>query len=339
MIMGSITNVPTSIRTGGVRRMIITAGGNIGIGTNSPSTKLEIAGASALIAATNITTAGSSYIRFQNTTDVTTAYFGLDGNGLVGADNGSTLVGSSANKHIIIAPALTERVRITSAGNVGIGTSSPIGLLEVRGLNRCIFNDGTLQVNSSNSTGIDLGGSLSFGGAYQSTTVTEWAQISGRKETATSGEYGGYLDFATRPHLGLNCSRIRITSIGNVGINTTTPGSYKLNVNGAFYAAGSSCEYKTQICQYNTDSCMFMKLNPVTYQYKDEYTHLGKELKSGTQIGLIAEDVAQVYPELAILKEEEDDKVVRNVDYEKLSIILLSELQKLRAEVDELKSK
>jgi len=84
---------------------------------------------------------------------------------------------------------------------------------------------------------------------------------------------------------------------------------------------------------------MFMKLTPVTYQYKDEYTHLGKELKSGTQIGLIAEDVAEVYPELAILKDEEDDKVVRNVDYEKLSIILLSELQKLRTEVDELKSK
>ena len=34
--------------------------GFVGIGTNSPSTKLEIAGASALISATNITTAGSS---------------------------------------------------------------------------------------------------------------------------------------------------------------------------------------------------------------------------------------------------------------------------------------
>ena len=82
---------------------------------------------------------------------------------------------------------------------------------------------------------------------------------------------------------------------------------------------------------------MFMKLKPVTYQYKDEFKHLGKELKSETQIGLIAEDVAESYPELAILVNEEDNKVVRNVDYEKLSIILLSELQKLRKEVDELK--
>jgi len=129
-----------------------------------------------------------------------------------------------------------------------------------------------------------------------------------------------------------------ITSTGNVGINCASP-SYKLHVNGTFYAAGSSQDYKQSICNYNTDSCMFMKLKPVTYQYKDEYCHLGKELKSGTQIGLIAEEVAESHPELAILVNEEDEKVVRNVDYEKLTIILLSELQKLRQEVDQLKNK
>ena len=64
-----------------------------------------------------------------------------------------------------------------------------------------------------------------------------------------------------------------------------------------------------------------------------------KELKSETQIGLIAEDVAESHPELAILVNEEENKVVRNVDYEKLTIILLSELQKLRQEVDQLKNK
>jgi hypothetical protein len=82
-----------------------------------------------------------------------------------------------------------------------------------------------------------------------------------------------------------------------------------------------------------------MKLKPVTYQYKEEYKHLGKELKSETQIGLIAEEVAETYPELAILVKENDNDVVRNVDYEKLSIVLLAEVQKLRREVDDLKHK
>jgi hypothetical protein len=131
---------------------------------------------------------------------------------------------------------------------------------------------------------------------------------------------------------------MRLTNTGNVGISTSTP-SYRLHVNGTFYAAGSSQDYKQSICNYNTDSCMFMKLKPVTYQYKDEWCHLGKELKSETQIGLIAEDVAEVYPELAILVNEDDQKIVRNVDYEKLSIVLLSEVQKLRKELDELKTK
>jgi len=137
--------------------------------------------------------------------------------------------------------------------------------------------------------------------------------------------------------LGKN-ERMRITSGGSIGVGTCAP-TYRLHVNGTFYAAGSSQDYKESICQYNTDSCLFMCLKPVTYQYKEEYKHLGKELKSETQIGLIAEEVAETYPELAILVKENDNDVVRNVDYEKLSVILLSEVQKLRREVDDLKHK
>jgi hypothetical protein len=134
--------------------------------------------------------------------------------------------------------------------------------------------------------------------------------------------------------------RMRVTTAGAIGIGTTTPGTYRLNVNGTFYSAGSSLEYKTDITTLDTDTNKILELRPVTYQYKDEYKHLGKELKSGTQIGLIAEEVAEVFPELALLKQDEDGETrVRNVDYEKLSILLLSEVQKLRKEVNELKNK
>ena len=160
------------------------------------------------------------------------------------------------------------------------------------------------------------------------------AQISIGGDASDNGE----INFMTAPSSADVSTRMVINSVGDIGINQGTP-SYKLHVNGTFYAAGSSQDYKQSICNYNTDSCMFMKLKPVTYQYKEEYCHLGKELKSGTQIGLIAEEVAESHPELAILVNEEDNKVVRNVDYEKLTIILLSELQKLRQEVDQLKNK
>jgi hypothetical protein len=109
-----------------------------------------------------------------------------------------------------------------AGGNVGIGTYNPLGPLEVRAANRLVSNDGIIQVNSSSSVGIDLGGSLTFGGIWTSgsTTPTEWAQISGRKENATDSNFAGYLSFATRANGGVNTERMRITSGGNVEIAT-----------------------------------------------------------------------------------------------------------------------
>jgi len=114
------------------------------------------------------------------------------------------------------------------------------------------------------------------------------AQISMGGDAADNGE----INFLTAASGADVSTRMVITSVGDIGINQGTP-NYKLHVNGTFYAAGSSCEYKTSICQYDTNSCMFMKLKPVTYQYKTEWCHLGKQLKSGTQIGLIAEEVSE----------------------------------------------
>ena len=201
---------------------------------------------------------------------------------------------------------------LESTGNVGIGTCSPANAIHV------------YKAAGSAAIALQIGGN--YGYFFGNGCCMGIASDSG-----TSG---------VKFHISRQApdDAMLITQAGNVGINCTSP-SYKLHVNGTFYAAGSSQDYKQSICNYNTDSCMFMKLKPVTYQYKEEYCHLGKELKSGTQIGLIAEEVAETYPELAILVNEEENKVVRNVDYEKLSIILLSEVQKLRREVDDLKTK
>jgi hypothetical protein len=108
---------------------------------------------------------------------------------------------------------------IAAGGNVGIGTDNPLGPLEVRAANRTISSDGILQVNSNNSQASDLGGSISFGGVWQSSSVTEWASVSGRKENSTSGQYGGYLVFGTRPHLGVITERMRIASNGIISTN------------------------------------------------------------------------------------------------------------------------
>ena len=122
-----------------------------------------------------------------------------------------------------------------------------------------------------------------------------------------------------------------VNSSGNVGIGTTAP-NYKLEVAGVVYASGSSRDYKQDIKNLEVDSSKIYDLQPVSYDYKKEYKDLGYTLAGGRQFGLIAEDTFKVIPELVISK---NDKKTANIDYEKLSVLLLSEMKKLKNTVDQ----
>jgi hypothetical protein len=110
----------------------------------------------------------------------------------------------------------TERLRITSAGNVGIGTSSPAS---------------ALHVSTSSSTPLRLQSTTNLasifmvdpvGGIFLTNDQSAFRVITG---TDTAGSGG--------------TERLRITSTGNVGIGTSSP-EYKLQVNGSFAATTKS---------------------------------------------------------------------------------------------------
>ena len=299
--IGTTGNIPLYFYTvDGTERMRLTQDGSLGIGTSCPTAKLHVNGSS----------------QFDDTLN-----FASRGKISWGGSPARLILTSCGSYNLSLGTDnFVDRMTIqASTGNVGIGNCSPAGQFSLNGaVSDCkllVYDVGI--VNDRYGFGIRTSQFMMY--------------------SANAGDACGGITFGK--HDGTTFTEhVRFMNGGNVGIGISCA-NYKLHVNGAFYAAGSSKEYKTSICEYNTDSCMFMKLKPVTYDYKEEWKHLGKQLKSGTQIGLIAEDTAEVFPELAVLKEEENEQVVRNVDYEKLSIILLSEVQKLRKEVDDLKTK
>ena len=108
---------------------------------------------------------------------------------------------------------------------------------------------------------------------------------------------------------------------GIYGVFGGTGVGVHVNAMGQLYTKTSSRRFKTDIHDIGTISDKLMKLRPVTFHYK-------KAAPDGThpvEYGLIAEEVAKVYPEMVLF--DKADKPFA-VDYDALTPMLLNELQK-----------
>jgi hypothetical protein len=105
----------------GTNRVTFKTGGNVGIGTTSPTSQLHLH-----------KDAGTAYLKQTNTANGQTLEIGNAYSLYTGANGAHSAIAS--DQVLAFATADAERMRITAAGNVGIGSSSPAAKLQVEEL-------------------------------------------------------------------------------------------------------------------------------------------------------------------------------------------------------------
>ena len=200
-----------TFRTNGANRMFIDSSGHLLVGSSSSAGGNN--GSALQVKGTLDST--DSNIGLMNSIDQLAGRFHLNSSGSnsvsIGADPDDVAGGSS----LIFEVDGSERMRIDSSGNVGIGTSSPAAQLHI--------------YNSSGTSGFRLtrGNNITGVGMHM---VTDSAQN-------YFNAYGNLAFGCSATGTGTGASeRMRITSSGNVGIGTSSP-TAKLNVNGAIVGA------------------------------------------------------------------------------------------------------
>jgi hypothetical protein len=126
--------------------------------------------------------------------------------------------------------------------------------------------------------------------------------------------------------IGIQGTQTRTYIAGVSGILSGGSESTELAVNrttGQIGVIPSSARYKRDIHDMGGASAGVMKLRPVTFRYKSDPV--------GTlQYGLVAEEVARVYPELVV---HDTDGKIESVRYLEFTALLLNELQKQTTKV------
>lgn len=94
-----------------------------------------------------------------------------------------------------------------------------------------------------------------------------------------------------------------------------------INSSGQLGTVNSSIRFKEDVHDMDDASSAIYRLRPVTFRYKQPYADSSRPV----EYGLIAEEVAKVYPDLVV---KGANGKIQTVQYQKLTPMLLNELQK-----------
>jgi len=321
---------------GGAERMRIDSSGNLLVGTTSAS---SITGWSGSAVGQTIQSA-QPVLAIVDSDDTTNFVTWL-------ADVGGTtyLYGKGAYP-LILGTSNTERMRIDSSGNVGIGATSLTGKLTVR--QSTDATNGGIVIEDTSGGGAVIS-RLTDGGLTFRNGGLERARITSGGELlvgTTSASFAG----ATRQFVVNNSGGFAAgfgnTTAGNETVviqngdtsgtrrlvvfkaGTTGVGEISSNGTTTTYATSSDYRLKENVAPMTGALAKVLELNPVTYTWKSD----GSDGQ-----GFIAHELQEVYPDA--VSGEKDGEKMQGVDYGKLTPILTAALQEAITKIETLEAR
>jgi hypothetical protein len=283
-----------------------TAVGWFSLSTNAAGSFNTATGAGSLLfnTADQNTAFGAAALLFNTTGFNNTAV------GAAALSNNTTAAGNTANGAFALF-SNTEGVANTASGAAALSSNTT-------GSNNTAYGEETLE-NSNNNQNTAVGSS-----ALRSNTT-------GSVNTAL-GSFAG-INVTTADHvicIGINGDNVSNSCfIGNIFGETTVNAGIPVMIDsaGQLGTTSSSRRFKKEIQPMDKASESLLALKPVTFHYKSDNT-------STPQFGLIAEEVADINPDLVVCDEKGEIYTVR---YDAVNAMLLNEFLKEHREVQELK--
>jgi len=310
---------------GKTNRFTIKTDGKVGIGTHSPTYKLQVQGD---------VYANGGWFRVSGNRGL---YFQSRGGGFYMTDN--TWIRTYGNKSFYHNTGIMRtdgtfqvggngsRFRVNTNGHVGIGQTAPKGPLHI----------GQQLVLSSPTTS---GGWGSIGTGYWNGALRRVASAPFADMTFTNG---GDIIFRTAPSGSANSvisnanHIMRIHSGRGVSINTDYLASnVQFNVNGNLTATNhwntSDGRFKKNVKDIDNAMDKINALNGKSYQFKEKVGDYNfKAVKGKDQLGFIANELKEVLPELV----QEDDNGYQSVNYIGLIPVLVEAVKEQQTVISE----
>ena len=293
---------------------ILLSNAYVGIGTGTPDTTLHLSGSGGggapfrMVSNSNGMEVGVGY--YRNTNQSQGAAGDLWVHGIKSWEAGDRNFGIGCN-------TTGNVMTMLATGNVGIGTTVPV----------CRFTVGQ-DASYANRAANPFVSQVCIKDNSQSSRLYIGCYYTGGQGVAGSIQMSDY--FSLLDHgVPLLLNPIG----GNVGIGTSTP-NYTLHVQGSIYASGeitglSDQRRKTCVEPLQSSLENISKLQGVSYYRSDDEPEKKR-------IGLLAQAVAEVYPE-AVSYDKTND--LYSLNYMSLVAPLIEAVKELRAEVAELRQR